>query len=590
MAARCEEEAAELGTGVPIAAPQGPATLAGYVSLVGSGGQPADPRCRRLPLVAVGLTVAALFFSAAAVLTAAGRGQHVGEPAGIGGQLGFLEQAWPADGHIHRGVEAAAQGHAWSYECAQEGENCIRSRCCKDQSKQCFAKDRAWAICKPSCSPGIDSTEAPELQTPWSCAWLRPEKQCSDYGENCTKTKCCKDASAQCYYKDPGWAECRPHCVAGAIRKEEPKALQKPWSCVIASKAKDSEAVLALPSVDPDAEQAEAKADASDSDKCIRKYGNCTEGTCCADPSGSEPVGCYKRDSFWSECRESCPHDESWECSIEVTIEGPSLPEHEPLLDATTASPQPSSSAAPGRTSPSLYCFSLMLPWGYEISLIRTQLAKGVGIFACNDWSVISNQSVMLSPGPPVRIETEVMPGSLKCEFGGEYHTALNSEIFFRVWKKVMELGHYRRYDWSVKMDPDAVLLPSRLRRHTDFRNPSDPIYLNNCYEGLHGPIEVVSHGGMQAIANGLEHCRQSLEHEWMTYGEDVWLRRCFGLLAVARVDDYSVLFEKACKPFRDPIPCTADAVSFHPLKTPQDYFMCLGQAMYLETEKQEED
>ena len=51
---------------------------------------------------------------------------------------------------------------------------------------------------------------------------------------------------------------------------------------------------------------------------------------------------------------------------------------------------------------------------------------------------IVFGHGVELSPGPPGRIVAEVMEGSLKCGFGGGYHTALNSEVFHRVWKKVI--------------------------------------------------------------------------------------------------------------------------------------------------------
>jgi len=220
-----------------------------------------------------------------------------------------------------------------------------------------------------------------------------------------------------------------------------------------------------------------------------------------------------------------------------------------------------------------------MLPFGYELSLVRTQLQQGVGIFACNEYSVISNTSIVLSPGPPVKIVAEAMQGSLQCGFGGEFNTALNSEIFFRVWLKVIALARFRLHDWTVKMDPDAVFLPGRLRSRFASSDPKSVVYINNCDEGLHGPIEVISNGGMRTYAAGIQKCRQRLEAEWMSYGEDVWLRHCLGLLGVNRVDAFDLLREKACRPFKDPVPCVAEAVAFHPLKTPQAYFACLAQA-----------
>jgi hypothetical protein len=221
-----------------------------------------------------------------------------------------------------------------------------------------------------------------------------------------------------------------------------------------------------------------------------------------------------------------------------------------------------------------------MLPFGNELSLIRSQLAQGAGIFKCNAYSVISNKPIELSPGPPTRILADAIPGSLHCNFGGEYNTALNSEIFYRVWQRIFEDRCYLIHDWTVKVDADAVFLPERLREDVAQRDANDVVYLNNCDEGLHGPIEVLSRAGMKKFGRGMQHCHDKLEHEWMSYGEDVWLRRCLGLLGVNRVDDYPhMLREKACQPYQYPMPCSNGAIAFHPLKTPQEYFQCLQQA-----------
>lgn len=591
------------------------ADVSGREALLPSDALPASPRFWRR-LVPLGAT-ALLVGLPATLLLAARQGPH---RAATG--KGFMEK-----------LELTT---AATTVCTANYVNCIRSRCCSDPNSKCFAKDRAWAVCKPSCKPGVDNSEDPELQTAWSCTELRPQNQCSDYGENCTKTKCCKDAETRCYYKDPGWAQCLKQCIPGKIHDDEPKALRTPWSCVTPGSpqehlqeqqlsnwvgqrqslqtVKETVSTLkqprqpsqTLPEVSlskitlESEEKAAERLENLNNNKCVRMYGNCTEKKCCGpDPlkAISSEVGCYKRDKVWSECRESCPKDKSWECykpskkELEEDQELLKGKESEGLLvgerKVRVQITLPEESLA-HRKSPTLYCLSLMLPWGNELSLIRTQLAKGVGIFACDDWSVISNESVVLSPGPPVLIRADVMPGSLSCTFGGEFHTALNSEIFYRVWTKVVQIGRYSNYDWTVKMDPDAVLLPSRLRAHTAGRNPHASMYLNNCFEGLHGPIEVMSLGGMKAFAGGLENCHHSLEQEWMTYGEDVWLRRCFGLLGLARVDDYDVLREKACKPFKDPIPCTYSAVAFHPLKTPKAYFKCLSQATIVEAHRAE--
>jgi len=54
--------------------------------------------------------------------------------------------------------------------CTEFGEGCSLSRCCQNETMQCYVKDDSWASCKPSCEAGaIDFDDAPEFQTPWQC-------------------------------------------------------------------------------------------------------------------------------------------------------------------------------------------------------------------------------------------------------------------------------------------------------------------------------------------------------------------------------------------------------------------------------------
>lgn len=113
---------------------------------------------------------------------------------------------------------------------------------------------------------------------------------------------------------------------------------------------------------------------------------------------------------------------------------------------------------------PSLFCFSLMLPFGYEPGLLRSQLQKGVGIFECDEFVVFSNSTVVLSEWGTQRVLTLPIPGDLSVKYGGKWNTALNTDIFISVWNAVSLLGRYQYHDWSVKVDPDAVFFPDRLR------------------------------------------------------------------------------------------------------------------------------
>jgi len=226
-----------------------------------------------------------------------------------------------------------------------------------------------------------------------------------------------------------------------------------------------------------------------------------------------------------------------------------------------------------------LFCFAVMMATGYEGPLMKAQLKKGVGIFACEKYSVLSSEEMELSPGPPAKVVTEDI-GDLHCNFGGPYNLALNSEIFARAWKRVFRDGHYKLAAWTVKADPDAVFLPSRLRHLLRGADETASVYLNNCDQGLHGPIEVIALGGMRVFDRNISDCIDSLKHEWTWAGEDVFLRHCLGFVGVNRVDEFKLLSEDHCfneNPAQNG--CYSGKVAFHPFKNNKGYFKCLSQA-----------
>mmetsp|Transcript_78566 Transcript_78566/g.155644 ORF Transcript_78566/g.155644 Transcript_78566/m.155644 type:complete len:483 (-) Transcript_78566:152-1600(-) len=227
----------------------------------------------------------------------------------------------------------------------------------------------------------------------------------------------------------------------------------------------------------------------------------------------------------------------------------------------------------------SLLCVSLVLPWGYEHGLLRMQYTKGASIFACDEYQVFSDGDNTLSPGPPVRIGTTDI-GSVHCDYGGVWHLALNSKVFIKVWDKIFEEKKYKSCDWTVKADPDAVFIPNRLRSMVTSKGAEASVYLNNCDQGLHGPLEVISLGGMKVFDEGVGECKEKLSYEFWQWGEDVFLRHCLGLLKVNRVDNFKLLSEDRCM-YENPAQqgCYSGKVAFHPFKDPEKYMKCLEQA-----------
>eukprot|EP00746_Dinoflagellata_sp_MGD_P152437 gnl/MRDRNA2_/MRDRNA2_83670_c0_seq1.p1 gnl/MRDRNA2_/MRDRNA2_83670_c0~~gnl/MRDRNA2_/MRDRNA2_83670_c0_seq1.p1 ORF type:complete len:329 (-),score=36.46 gnl/MRDRNA2_/MRDRNA2_83670_c0_seq1:349-1335(-) len=56
--------------------------------------------------------------------------------------------------------------------CSGTGKNCKSTKCCTEPGMKCYEKDRYWASCKASCTPGLDQYDPPKYRTPWSCRVL----------------------------------------------------------------------------------------------------------------------------------------------------------------------------------------------------------------------------------------------------------------------------------------------------------------------------------------------------------------------------------------------------------------------------------
>jgi len=217
---------------------------------------------------------------------------------------------------------------------------------------------------------------------------------------------------------------------------------------------------------------------------------------------------------------------------------------------------------------PTLFCFSLMLPWGYEPGLLKMQLRRGRSIFACDATEVYSSEEIDL--GGLVTVDLGI---DLHCPLGGVFHTVMNTPIFLEVWRQLISAGRFRKYQWTVKADPDAVFFPERLRKILTGADQANAvvgkgIFLNNCGFGLHGPLEVVSNRALEAYGEGSSTCKRPPQ-------EDVYLQQCLIELGVTQVNHFNLLAEDHCA-FKDWEECSSGHVSFHPFKKVEAYERCL--------------
>lgn len=142
-------------------------------------------------------------------------------------------------------------------------------------------------------------------------------------------------------------------------------------------------------------------------------------------------------------------------------------------LMAQHKGPQPDAAKwkeAAKRPGTSLYCFAFMLPFGNEPYLLKNAANHNTSVFQCDAYDVFSTEvidlganqtTVVILPGP----KNETSPYCKMNTWTWKNDAlALNTEVFIRVWRTVIKMGKYKDFDWIVKLDPDTVFFPHRLR------------------------------------------------------------------------------------------------------------------------------
>jgi len=255
-------------------------------------------------------------------------------------------------------------------------------------------------------------------------------------------------------------------------------------------------------------------------------------------------------------------------------------------------------------SSTNLFCFAVYMQdtgstkKSYELELLRTNLFLGSHIFGCEAYKVYSDVSTWLSPGD---VDTDVvteLPGApFHFAKRKETGTWINSNIFLAVWKKIEEQGLWSDKDWTVKVDADAVFLPSRLRSKLLTQEvTSNGIYMENCKYvnfGFFGNLEVISRKAVATYLASIDDCKTSLNYLGKEkdygnepWGEDLFAQRCMDLHGVDKVSVFDLTTDGMCEAFRPegqkknkkwtPDCATTTTAGMHPFKNPKVFFDCL--------------
>jgi len=440
-------------------------------------------------------------------------------------------------------------------QCSAAGESCAHTKCCEAPGTTCFEKDGNWAMCKPFCTPGLDMTD--EVATPWSCKALGPQSPtaapwvattCAGPGADCSKSMCCSTPGHQCYLKSEFWGQCRDTCTPG----EKLAAWDQPWNCSTLGSRTPGATDDVRPPVQPWAV-----------DRCSMADADCTKSHCCL------AVGqtCFGKDASYAMCRDSCnstrgaiEENQTWGCeAIGAPSEGLAL-----------------------KGFPSLYCVSVMRVEGYEPGLMTEQMKIGGGIFACDGYDIVADGVITLGTSKDGRVvKTLDIP---KVEVGvSQDGTAANTKLFMKFWDRIIATHKFNYYDWTAKVDPDAVLMPWRLRKHME-PHVGTNVYVVNCnkfpnspnFPMMYGALEVFSLKAMQIYAAGSGKCGSDFWPAWEQWGEDYFMTHCMDHLGVGRIGDFGILGDNMCTGAN----CGDGFVStFHPFKTVASWMECWAQA-----------
>jgi hypothetical protein len=441
-----------------------------------------------------------------------------------------------------------------SSHCSKMGEDCSKTMCCEEANTQCFEKAKGWATCKSSCAAG-----APDLSDVddhhWSCKKLGPwtqgaapwvPGQCAGDGDDCREKKCCSNPGAQCYEQNSDWAACRYDCKKG---KDPARQWEPEWSC--------NEIGMRTPGTGPPPPSTVSK---WVHEKCAWPNNDCSQSRCCMGMN----LQCYSKNEKWAVCKESCtkgpdPYDnnETWSCN-ELGQRSMGLPI---------------------KGSPSLFCWSLFQTTTYEMDIMKNQMTKGSGIFQCDDWALLSTADPTKLGQTPAKEDATTMHVDMAEITMSVDGTAGNAKLFINCWNVIVQDGRWNNHAWTVKVDPDAVLLPDRLRVHLA-SHVLENVYVVNCnkfpsspnFPMMYGSLEIYSWRAIQTYANSMGSCMADMGMMLPQWGEDYFMTHCLDHIGVGRIADFASVGDNVCLGAN----CGDGWVAaFHPFKSADEWQKC---------------
>jgi len=405
----------------------------------------------------------------------------------------------------------------WTF---QEKDECLD----KDHRKRCEWKDDK---CITACWMYGDKNSC--LSSGGKCSWEGKcvDDPCSAPGEDCRKTKCCSaqrgGAGMTCFEKDQYYASCSKECG------EDPKD-EKGWSCKKLGNRTKTQTHCAWAG-----------------ESCAAEGMCCNQGFICA-VKDQYFTGCYQNFKKTSFKKIQLPPPPGWPADPKFVGGG----QYE--YEVQKAGPDQE------KMGTSLYCFMAYLPGSYEERLMEIAKANYASVFACDEHDLFHTWQ------------------SGTATWDTQAATLTNIDVFIDVWQHVKEMGNLWKYDWTVKVDPDCLLVPQRLKWHLGALNApvKQAIYVKNNNlnasignAGFLGAVEVFSREALELYFDWYPKCKSTMGNSG---GEDGWMKGCMDALGVGYIVD-GFMF----KPDNDPRVCKdGKYAAYHPLKIQENYQCCI--------------
>jgi hypothetical protein len=305
--------------------------------------------------------------------------------------------------------------------------------------------------------------------------------------------------------------------------------------------------------------------------------------------------GCYVRDPHTNELNVICssssyPLEMEMDLQVTHTTTGPStlpwgtvhrarnfaatttttgliskLPAMTAALPTTTTLPLTTRHSWP---YPSIFCWLVTASSGSELSLVRKQHAERWGIFQCEEHMTLSDTILEIGSG-----ESTTPIGDITCEKGG-WGSWVNTKIFVNAWDAIIKDGRYQRHDWVVKVDPDTVFFPERLKAHLNGAQGGQMWWLKNVagYTTI-GALEVFSRAAVEVY--GRRRMEPQCQNHIIGSAEDQYICECMSSFGAYPWKDFNALQHMKGNQCFD-----SSKIAFHPFKDVSLYESCVHQAM----------